>query len=179
MPSTAFLTIACAVWFAACASTPAVSTIVPFSASSAVSGASGGSNHGVWKSNSATTRMNRRSEQYTHGRLRKYVADMKRTRYTGEAWVRRLQACQHDAMVFQHGRRHTGRKVRVSSFLNRTLFFVVGWFGASRAQLRKLRSRRVEGRSSRKSHNQEGSEQRSERIVLIRVYAEQVKVVTG
>jgi hypothetical protein len=155
-PSTAFLTIACAVWFAACASTPAVSTIVPFSASSAVSGASGGSNHGVWKSNSATTRMNRRSEQYTHGRLRKYVADMKRTRYTGEAWVRRLQAGQHDAMVFQRGRRHTERKVLVSSFLNRTLFFVVGWFGASRAQLRKLRSRRVEGDQAGKRTNKKG-----------------------
>jgi hypothetical protein len=98
-PSTAFLTIACAVWFAACASTPAVSTKVPFNASSAVSGASGGSNHGVWKSNSATTRMNRRSEQYTHGRFRKYVADMKRTRYTGEALVRRLQSWSAHAAI--------------------------------------------------------------------------------
>jgi hypothetical protein len=34
--------------------------------------------------------MNRSSEQYTQGRLRKYVAEMKRTRYTGEACVRSL-----------------------------------------------------------------------------------------
>lgn len=63
-PSTAPLIASCAVFAAACAKTPALSSngVVSLSANPAVSG-SGGSNHGVWKSNNATTSMNSSNEQ--------------------------------------------------------------------------------------------------------------------
>jgi hypothetical protein len=69
-PSTAALIIALAVLFAADSRIPVDSNTVsasgggvPFRAVSVVPEESGGSNHGVWKSKSATTRMKRRSEQ--------------------------------------------------------------------------------------------------------------------
>ena len=74
-----------------------------------VSDESGGSNQGVWKSKSAATRMKRRSEQYTHGRLRKYVAEMKRTRYTGEAFV--LSLPMSTTKTSEKCRKLTGKRV--------------------------------------------------------------------
>jgi len=77
MPSIALFMSACAVLFAACAKTAADSKsesrsgVVPLSANSVLSGGSGASNHGVWKSKRATTRMKSSSEQYTHGRFKK------------------------------------------------------------------------------------------------------------
>jgi hypothetical protein len=59
----------------------------------------------------------RSSEQYTHGRLRTYVAEMKRMRYTGDAFVLLLLVKCSPSSVSKL----TGRRGSVSSYEGKTL----------------------------------------------------------